>query len=312
MRHECIPHHRSDVQTKSLNSAIIVTMCKCLLVAALLLTASLPAQTLTAAQALERIHQRYPAAVGSGTVDTVKAGDPSTPVTGIATTFMDTMDVLREASRRGENLVITHEPSFYNHRDDTAFFTNDPVYQEKLTFIQQHHMVVFRLHDAIHQEHPDPFPSRLIQILGWQTYIQPGDPIFATIPRTTLSALALELKTKLSIRTLRIVGDPNLSITRVALRVGAPGSQRQIETLNHEGVEVLLTGEASEWETVEYVRDAAAQGRHKALIVLGHEVSEEPGMIQCADDLKLVFPTLKVEHIPANQPLWNPEHPPAH
>ena len=298
------------METKILHSAIINIM-RLSLLASLLLTTALHAQTLTAAQALERIHQRYPAAVDAETVDTVKAGVLSTPVTGIATTFMDTMDVLREASRRGENLVITHEPTFYNHRDDTAFLINDPVYREKLAFIQQHHMVVFRLHDSIHQEHPDPFPSRLVQVLGWQTYIQPGDPIFATIPRTTLSALALELKTKLSIRTLRVVGDPKLSITHVALRVGAPGSKLQIETLNHEGVEVLLTGEASEWETVEYVRDAAAQGRHKALIVLGHEVPEEPGMIQCAEDLKPVFPTLKIEHIPANQPLWNPDHPPA-
>jgi putative NIF3 family GTP cyclohydrolase 1 type 2 len=37
-------------------------------------------------------------------------GDPNTVVTGIATTFLDTMEVLREAVRRGDNLIMTHEP----------------------------------------------------------------------------------------------------------------------------------------------------------------------------------------------------------
>src|SRR5580704_3730099 len=49
------------------------------------------------------------------TVDTFKAGNPDTPVTGIAVTMMATMDVLQRAAANGQNLVITHEPTFYNH-----------------------------------------------------------------------------------------------------------------------------------------------------------------------------------------------------
>jgi len=51
------------------------------------------------------------------TVDTFKAGNPDTPVTGIAVTMMATMDVLQRAAANGQNLVITHEPTFYNHLD---------------------------------------------------------------------------------------------------------------------------------------------------------------------------------------------------
>ena len=269
------------------------------------------AQTLTAADALRQIQARYPAKVAADTVDTVKAGDPSTAVTGIATTFLDTMDVLREANRRGLNLVITHEPTFYNHRDDTSFFTDDPVYQQKLAFIQQHHMVVFRLHDEIHAVPPDAIAAALLGALGWQQYAKADDPFFVTIPPTTLGALSRQLQQRLKDNTIRVVGDPNLQITHVALRPGSSGLQKQVEALRRPDVELLIAGEASEWETVEYVRDAAAQGRHKALILLGHEVSEEPGMLQCSKDLQAVFPRLKVEDIPANSPLWNPEHPPA-
>jgi len=268
------------------------------------------AQTLTAADALKRIQQRYTAVLPSDTVDTIKAGDPSTAVTGIATTFLDTMDVLREASRRGANLVITHEPTFYNHRDDAAFFAADPVYREKLAFIQQHHMVVFRLHDGIHSVSPDPMALGLVQSLGWQHYMDEGSPFQVTIPKTTLLKLSRELAAKLNARTLRVVGDPNMEIIHVAIHPGAAGLQKQVLALRSDNTEVLLAGESAEWEAVEYVRDASAQGRHKALMLLGHEVSEEAGMKQCAEDLRPLFPNLPVIHIPAAQPIWTPENPP--
>src|SRR6202167_101016 len=262
-------------------------------------------QTSTANDVIRRIQQRYPAPVAD-TVDTVKAGDPATPVTGIATTFLDTMEVLREANRRGLNLVITHEPTFYNHRDNTAFFSSDPVYQEKLAFIEQHHMVVFRLHDEIHGTEPDHIALGLIEALGWQSYIQPNDPFHATIPPMSLAALAKQIQAKLKANTLRVVGDPNLVITHVALRPGASGLEKQVTALRSGAVELLIAGEASEWETVEYVRDASTQGRHKALILLGHEISEEPGMEKCTEDLRSLFPKMKVEHIVAGNPMWFP------
>jgi hypothetical protein len=46
------------------------------------------------------------------------------------------------------------------------------------------------------------------------------------------------------------------------------------------------------------------------MIVLGHEVSEEPGMKKCAEVLRALFPNLQVAHIPAGQLFGTPEHPP--
>ena len=169
------------------------------------------AQNITAADAIQRIEKHYTTGLPPNSVDTVKAGDPSTPVTGIATTFLDTMDVLREANRRGANLVITHEPTFYNHLDDKAFFADDPVYREKLAFVEQHHMVVFRLHDGIHSVSPDPMIMGLIQTLGWQSYVDASNPSLLTIPKTTLLELSRTLEKKLNAKTLRVIGDPNLS-----------------------------------------------------------------------------------------------------
>ncbi len=275
-----------------------------------LLPLSAVSQTMTAADAIRRIQQRYPFPVPD-TVDTIKAGDPATPVTGIATTFLDTMEVLKEANRRGLNLVISHEPTFYNHRDDTTFFANDPVYKEKLAFIQQHHMVVFRLHDEIHNTAPDHIAVGLLEALGWQGYAKSDDPFHVIIPPTSLVALAKQIQAKLKASTtMRVVGDPKLMITHIALVPGAAGLEKQVTALRPDEIELVIAGEASEWETVEYVRDAVNQGRHKALILLGHEPSEEPGMEKCTEDLRALFPAMKVEHVIAGNPMWLPANPP--
>lgn len=282
-------------------------------IALLAVSVSAPAQTLHAGDAIAQIQHRYAAAPPPNTVDTIKAGDPSIVVTGITTTFLDTMDVLRESVKRGNNLIITHEPTFYNHLDDTKFFTDDPVYKEKLAFIQEHHLVVFRLHDEIHANTPDPILLGLYEALGWQGYPRGAGrtgQYFVTIPQTTLGEIAKTLQRELQIQTMQLEGDPELKITHVAVLPGSSGLEKQVFALRQPGVELLIAGESSQWETVEYVRDAVAQGRPKALILLGHEVSEEPGMERCAKDLRELFPGMRVDHIVAGQPLWNPEHGP--
>ena len=65
--------------------------------------------------------QRVQAALGGQWVadglDGFKAGDPNTPVKGIATTAMATMDVLRQAVQNDTNLIFTHEPTFFGRQD---------------------------------------------------------------------------------------------------------------------------------------------------------------------------------------------------
>jgi hypothetical protein len=80
-----------------------------------------------------------------------------------------------------------------------------------------------------------------------------------------------------------VIGDPNLKFTKVGFVAGAPGPMPQIRMLQRDDVEVLVGGETREWETVEYVRDAVTQGRHKAMILMGHNISEEAGAEVCAE-----------------------------
>src|SRR5438105_5029648 len=74
----------------------------------------------TARNIIERIQKNVGVPWRSETVDTFKAGDPETRITGIAVTMMATLDVLERAAASGKNLIITHEPTFYNHLDNTG------------------------------------------------------------------------------------------------------------------------------------------------------------------------------------------------
>ena len=257
---------------------------------------------LTARQVIERIKLQIGAPVDPNSVDTFKAGDPETPVSGIATTFLATYAVLQEAVASGANLIITHEPTFYNHLDETAFLKGDPVFEQKMAYIREHHLVIWRFHDQWHWRKPDGIIEGFTQAAGWEKYRRPYEENAYTLPPTTVAQLAADLQAKLNSRVIRVVGDPLLRVTDVAYLPGASGEDKEIKELQRDDVQVLVAGEAREWETVEYVRDAAAEGRAKALILLGHEVSEEPGMEYCARWLRGLFPHIAVTFIPAGEP----------
>jgi putative NIF3 family GTP cyclohydrolase 1 type 2 len=244
----------------------------------------------------------------SETVDTVKAGDPETPVTGIAVTMMATQDVLQRAAATGRNLVITHEPTFYGHLDqpDDLEKAGDPVLAAKRAFIAERRLVVWRFHDHWHARSPDGIREGMVRALGWEKLARGDDPFLFTLPETTLDRLAGDLRKKLDVHVLRVVGDRDLKVTKVALSPGAAGSLREIRALERDDVEVLVLGETREWETVEYVADAVAQGKKKGLVILSHIPSEQAGMEECARWLKGFVTEVPVDFVPARDPFWAP------
>jgi putative NIF3 family GTP cyclohydrolase 1 type 2 len=264
---------------------------------------------LTAQAVIDRIQKNVGIPWSTPTVDTFKAGDPNTPVTGIAVTMMATFDVIQRAAVSGKNLVITHEPTFYSHLDKTADLEqqHDAVLAGKQAFLRDHHMVVWRFHDHWHRRTPDGIQFGMTHALGWEKFQDPSNAHLFAIPETTLDNLAASVKHKLGIVAMRVVGDPNMKLTKVAMLPGAGGSASQIRMLERDDVEALLIGEVPEWETVEYAADAATEHKHKALLLLTHIPSEQAGMEECARWLKTFISEVPVEFVPARQPFWLPK-----
>jgi len=262
---------------------------------------------LTAREVISRIQAHVGVPWQAETVDTFKAGNPDEPITGIAVTMMATMDVLERAAASGKNLVITHEPTFYNHLDKLDVLPEkekDPVLAAKLAFIAEHHLVVWRFHDHWHRRTPDGIEAGMAHALGWEKQQDSENQYLFSVPETTLESLAADLKKKLDIHVLRVVGDPHLKVKKVGLVPGASGFQKETLALERNDVDVLVTGEPREWETVEYVADAVTQGKHKGLIILSHIPSEQAGMEECTRWLKSFVTEVPVEFVPAKDPFW--------
>jgi len=268
---------------------------------------------LTANQVIERIQQHVGVPWEEQTVDTFKAGNPSTQVKGICTSVMATMDVLKQSAASGKNLIITHEPTFWNHLDETKGFDNDPVYACKQRFIRENDLVVWRFHDHWHRRQPDGILTGIVNTLGWSRYQKPNVKSangsyqgrqFFVLPQMSLKELAGILQTRLKSRVTRVVGNPQAWVTNVALEPGYSSLAAAMKTLEREDVQVLIVGEPREWEAVEYVKDAVACSGNKALIILGHATSEDPGMEECARWLRTFITGVPIQWIPAGEPFW--------
>ena len=278
-------------------------------IASLIVLASLTASAqgpLTARAVIERIQKHVGVPWRAETVDTFKAGDPDTVVTGVATTMMATCDVLQRAAAEGKNLVISHEPIFYSHLDATSGLAadRDKVWAEKDKFIREHKMVVWRFHDHWHMRQPDGIMFGVTRKLGWTAYQDEKSKGLFTIPKKSLKDLATEIQIKLGPKALRVVGPADLTVQRVALAPGAGGPTGHLKALRRDDVDVLVIGEVPEWETIEYVADAAAQGKKKGLILIGHIESEQPGMEYCAEWLKGFVQEVPVGFVAAKDPFW--------
>jgi putative NIF3 family GTP cyclohydrolase 1 type 2 len=238
--------------------------------------------------------------------DTFKFGGPGTVVTGIATTFMGTFDAIRRASAAGLNMIIPHEDTYWNDPDDISLVKDDPLYSVKVDFMATHNIVIFRMHDSMHAMRPDFEWVGLARDLGLdpKTETAPNSHRF-TIAETTLGELAARLQKTIGARALRVVGDPAARVSRLQVGVGYA-----TPPVNSPDIDVVISGEQQETDgaldSPEYVLDAATLGIPKGWIMLGHAVSEEPGMLNHAEWLRTFIPEVPIQLIRAGEPFWAP------
>lgn len=260
---------------------------------------------MTIRQAIDRIVADVPGAPFATTVDTIKSGDPGQPLKGIVTTMFATDAVIEKTIGQGANLIIAHEPTFYNHLDETEWLEKDKVYAFKKDLLEKNNIVVWRFHDYWHSVRPDGILMGVLSAMGWNKYYNEGAPEIITIPSVSLKEIVRTAKKELGIDKMRVIGDLSASCQRIVLLPGAAGGRRQIDLLRKYEPDLLICGELNEWETSEYIRDARYQGRKVALIVLGHSVSEEPGMQGLVSWLGTRLPGVPVKHIPSGDPfIW--------
>jgi putative NIF3 family GTP cyclohydrolase 1 type 2 len=239
--------------------------------------------------------------------DTFKFGGPDTAVKGIATTMFCNFDVVQRAAAAGFNMIIPHEDTYWNDRDDVSIVNGDPLYKTKVDFMTKNNIVIFRMHDHMHSQRPDFTYVGLTRALGLDPKYETASQSHRfTIPETTLTALAADFQKRLGAKALRVVGDPNAKVSRIQVGVGyaTPAG-------NNPDIDVVVSGELQEtdgaFDSPEYVLDAVALGIRKGWIMLGHAISEEQGMLEMAQWIKSFTPEVPVELIRGGEPFWAPK-----
>ena len=258
---------------------------------------------MTVREVIEKIKEGSGVKIPDGqTCDILTAGNPDMDVVKIGTTFMATVDVIREAAAQGINFIITHEPTWFNGPDKTGWVEEDPVYLEKKKLIEEYGMAVWRLHDHMHMGHEDQIYTGFEEEFGWKEYRvpvadakkygenKPEAEQFWTrfggiykIPQTTLRGLAQFFKERAHMEVVQIVGNPDMTAEKVSVLVGGGSlglgrEEAPMVQMFREDIDVVICGDITEWTLSAYVRDAAMMGMNKGMLVLGHERSEEWGM----------------------------------
>ena len=114
-----------------------------------------PVAQLTAGEVIARIKKNVGVPWFEKTVDNLLTGTPETPVKGIATTMMATLDVVERCVAAGRNMIVSHETPFYIHQDridDSKSpgginLTGDATLNYKLDYCKAHDVAIFHFHD---------------------------------------------------------------------------------------------------------------------------------------------------------------------
>ena len=256
---------------------------------------------ITVGEIMDRFISDVPDGPFPQTVDTLKSGSRDQVVTGIVTTMFATITVIQKAIEVNANFIIAHEPTFYNHLDETEWLENDPIYNYKADLLEKHGIAIWRNHDYVHSLAVDGVQAGVVNELGWNDYYQENAVL--NLPKSSLKNLINHIKDKLQVPAMRYVGDLDQTVSKVLLLPGAIGGRRQIDMAMQQKPDVIIVGESPEWETPEYVRNANEMGEKLSLIVIGHSASEEGGSEFMAEWIRKNIPEVNVVHFPSGNSL---------
>jgi len=270
--------------------------------------------TMTCWELVNRIHsmlgERHKDAMYEGTI----TGADDDTVSGILVANEPSVEAIRLAVATGKNCILCMEHPFYLFGEYLAVgladaLADDPVLMAKRQLIEDHHLLIIRLATLWDTARPKWFSGALARKLGWQPEAgAPGDQwttVYCNIPTTTLSELANFASARLQAKTLRMVGDPKQSISRVAVVHGfAYPTLVLSHTLQDPEVDCIVTGGAPEVDQcTTYIRDAITAGRRISLVQVGYEKSDYPGAVELTKWLKTVLPGMPIDVQPPSSEL---------
>jgi len=229
------------------------------------------------------------------TVDRVIYGDPNAEVKEIAVAWMPYRKTIEEAKALGANLLVVHEPTFYDHWDLDGNLADIPETEAKKKFIDESGITIIRCHDVW-----DAFPEIGIPY-AWGNFLDLGEPVKSIrfynlyeIPEQPAAAFAQKVAAKtatLGQPSVGFYGNPDRTVKTVGLGTGCISNPFKIYELGAD-LAISVDDVVRAWVAGEWCQDAG-----NPLLVVNHCVSEDPGMATLTGYLKEILPDIPVTHI---------------
>lgn len=272
---------------------------------------------------IDKIIQYHPQVENYHGCDEYKCGNPENECRGVAVALVPTVEVIEKTYKAGCNLLVTHEPIYYQTPDYSEWkgaFQNSVV-DEKMQLLCKYGMTVWRDHDHMHRHQPDAIFSGVLKQLGWDKYeIDLSGKIpyayAVELPEAvTVAEMGKYLVEKIGINGVKYIGRDEDSVKRILIAAHLypngfyhDGMQEDgfyhdysmdlMQVMEMQCMDALIPGEIIEWTILSYIRDAASLGRNKSCFNIGHFALEELGMKEAAKWIQgLVGETVQVRYI---------------
>jgi len=238
-------------------------------------------------------------------VDGIRAGDGDVPLTGVFVCARASMAVLEQAVALGANCVISRS-AFLGDSQDRPVSKPEPALAAKLDYVAAHRLMVLRLQDVRTAPTGMAIVTALAGAAGLGAPLPADDPAAGLVWRVKAASLgqwAGRFRKALGGGPLRLVGDPDLAVTGIAMATETSRPNALNPLIARPDVNLLVCGEVHETETTAYVLDAIALGQHKALLIAGSVAMEDAAARRLAQLLPAIT-KVPVHYVPVSDGIF--------
>ena len=246
--------------------------------------------------------------VNEPSVDKIIVGNPEIEISKIGTAWMPYWDTLKKARKEGINTMVVHEPTFYTHYDLDAShgdYLSAPDFGKekylsqvlaKKKWIKDNEMVIIRCHDVLDKIEGYGIPFALGHGLGLKDAKIVRSKSYYNVYEITPSKavdvakyIAEKLKS-VGQPGVAFYGDENYEVKTIGLGTGCICNPLQFMDLDPD-LFIAIDDSINTWTQTTYAEDTG-----KPLVVINHGTSEEFGMRELSQQLKISLPNYEITH----------------
>jgi putative NIF3 family GTP cyclohydrolase 1 type 2 len=236
------------------------------------------------------------------TVDRVIIGDPNRPIQKVLVTWMPSLAAVKAAIDGKYDLLLTHEPTFYDHRDYRDYPTEMPkvaIAMHKKKLIEDAGLTIVRIHDVWDLIPDVGIPFAWAKFLGLDSkpvQIDGGNYMHRyDITPITLDALAKEIAGRtraIGESAIQVFGRGDQLVSRIGIGTGCATVPATFQRMGCD-VSVVSDDGTLYWKQLQQAEDEG-----HPFIRVHHGTSEEPGMVTLTKFINDNLPAVHADHLP--------------